>query len=83
MVAVEAMACGTPIVALARGALPEIVESDVTGFVAEREEDLGALVLRATELDRAAIRARAKERFDVRTVARTYLDLYERILAEP
>jgi glycosyltransferase involved in cell wall biosynthesis len=78
LVAVEAMACGTPVVALANGALPEVVEPGVTGFLARDEHELSALALCAARLDRAAVRARVKARFDMPVVAARYLDVYQR-----
>jgi glycosyltransferase involved in cell wall biosynthesis len=79
MAAIEAMACGTPVVALGRGALPEIVEPDVTGYVAPDSTALSRLVGLATALDRAAIRARVAARFDIGVIARRYLDLYDEV----
>lgn len=81
LVALEAMACGTPVVALANGALPEIVEPGLTGYLARDAEALAPLATRAMQLDRAAIRARVALRFDVAVVAEKYLRLYARIAA--
>src|SRR5690606_4403659 len=79
LVAIEAMACGTPVVALARGALPEIVEPGVTGYLAADEAELPELVAAAAALDRSRVRARAAERFDVARTADRYVELYRRI----
>lgn len=79
LVAIEAMACGTPVVALARGALPEVIEPGLTGFLAPDEDALAPLVQRALALNRAAIRARVAARFDVAIAADAYRRLYERI----
>jgi glycosyltransferase involved in cell wall biosynthesis len=76
LVGIEAMACGTPVVSLARGALPEIVDPGVTGYLAESEDELAGLVQRAMDLDRAKVRQRAVERFGIGTVARQYHQLY-------
>lgn len=76
LVVVEAMACGTPVVSLANGALPEIVEVGSTGYLAKDETDLAPLVPAAMKLDRAAIRRSAEARFDVSSVAPRYLELY-------
>lgn len=81
LVAIEAMACGTPVVALANGALPEIVEPGVTGYLARDEEGLAALVPQAAALDRVRIRERVAARFDIPIVARRYLELYREIAA--
>jgi glycosyltransferase involved in cell wall biosynthesis len=82
MVSLEAMAGGTPVVALARGALPEIVEPGVTGYVADDPDSLPLLVTQAFALDRAAVRARAAARFDLGTVAARYEALYRAMLVE-
>jgi glycosyltransferase involved in cell wall biosynthesis len=81
LVALEAMACGTPVAALARGALREVVEPGVTGFLAKDEEQLAAAVQAAVALDPATIRARAERRFDVAASAAGYLALYREIAA--
>jgi glycosyltransferase involved in cell wall biosynthesis len=79
LVAIEAMACGTPVVALARGALPEIVEPGLTGYLSRNEERLADSVTRAVQLDRAAIRARAAAQFDLTVVAELYSQLYTQV----
>jgi glycosyltransferase involved in cell wall biosynthesis len=79
LVAIESMACGTPVVALARGGLPEVIDPGVTGYLASDEGELPALVARALELDRASVRDRANARFDIPKVANHYRQLYEEI----
>ncbi len=79
LVTIEAMACGTPVVALASGALPEIVEPGLTGYLTQEEEALPALVTQAIQLDRAAIRARVTGRFDLSVAAQKYRQLYTRV----
>ena len=79
MVAIEAMACGTPVAALARGALPELIDPGITGYLATTEEELPACAARALDLPRAAVRARFEERFDISNTARGYLDVYRNI----
>jgi glycosyltransferase involved in cell wall biosynthesis len=79
MVAIEAMACGTPVVALARGALPEIVEPGLTGYVCRNEEALADSVACAMQLDRAVIRDRATARFDLPIIAEHYRQLYRQV----
>ena len=81
LVALEAMACGTPVVALATGALPEIVEDGVNGYVTAEENELAELVMKARRLDRQQVRASITPRFDIEAVARRYLGLYEEIAA--
>ena len=80
LVAVEAMACGTPAVGLANGALAEVIDDDVTGFTTSEASELADLVLRADKLDRAAVRSCAAERFSIERTARRYLELYTEIV---
>jgi glycosyltransferase involved in cell wall biosynthesis len=80
LVAIEAMACGAPVVSLARGALPEIVDSGVTGYLAGSEQDLPDRVRDAMALDREAVRKLAVARFDISQTARRYVQLYEEML---
>jgi glycosyltransferase involved in cell wall biosynthesis len=81
LVAIEAMACGTPVVALANGAMPEIVEPGVTGYLARDETEIPDLLPQALKLDRAAIRHRVSERFAISIVAEKYCLLYSKIAA--
>ncbi|HEY0068523.1 MAG TPA: glycosyltransferase family 4 protein [Chloroflexia bacterium] len=81
MVSIEAMACGTPVVALPNGALPEIVEPGVTGYLATEERALPGCVLQAIALDRGGVRERATARFGIQHVAGKYLDLYRDMVA--
>jgi len=81
VVMIEAMACGTPVVALANGAAPEIVEPGVTGFVTGDEANLPALVEAAVGLDRATVRKRAAARFDIGVAARRYMEIYTDVAA--
>jgi glycosyltransferase involved in cell wall biosynthesis len=79
LVMVEAMACGTPVVALRRGSVPEVVEDGVNGFVRDRLEELPEAIGRAAELDPAACRQHLLGRFDVPTMADGYERVYQRL----
>lgn len=79
LVALESQACGTPVVALSNGGLPEVIEPGVTGFLADEEDDLSPLVDDALVLDRAEIRRRVGERFGIESVAERFLALYAEI----
>lgn len=78
---VEAMACGTPVVAFCRGAVPEVLEHGVTGYVVDDLESMCAAVELASHIDPAACRKRAEERFDVSIMVDGYEAAYRRILA--
>ncbi len=80
LVMVEAMACGTPVVARTWGSVVEVVEQGVTGFHAEEIDDLAALVPKAIELDRRRIRERVCERFSYATMVDNYVALYRSLL---
>jgi glycosyltransferase involved in cell wall biosynthesis len=80
MVAVEAMACGTPVVVSQQGALPEIVKPGITGYIAT-EEEMAEKVKQAFELDRIAIHRAATEHYDISVVGQKYFDLYQSMLA--
>jgi glycosyltransferase involved in cell wall biosynthesis len=78
---IEAMACGTPVVAFNRGSVPEVVEDGVTGFVVEDEQSAMIAVDRLQELSRETVRKRFEQRFTARRMAKDYLGIY-RELAE-
>ncbi|MDX2158441.1 MAG: glycosyltransferase family 4 protein [Hyphomicrobiaceae bacterium] len=77
LVMIEAMACGTPVLAFRNGSVPEVIEDGVTGFIVDTEQEaicrLGALLA----LDRGKVRRRFEERFTARRMASDYIDLYE------
>nr|WP_315024265.1 glycosyltransferase family 4 protein [Brevundimonas diminuta] len=81
LVMIEAMACGTPVVAFACGSTPEIIEDGATGFLVATMEEAVAAAAQAHRLDREAIRARFDLRFSATAMARRYLDVYGDILA--
>jgi glycosyltransferase involved in cell wall biosynthesis len=82
IVMVEAMACGTPVLALARGAVPEIVVQGENGFHAREPGELVPLVARLGGLDRARVRASVERRFSHRRMVAGYVDLYRRVCAD-
>ncbi|MBV9839957.1 MAG: glycosyltransferase family 4 protein [Sphingomonadaceae bacterium] len=78
---IEAMACGTPVIAVRRGSMPELIVDGVTGFLIDRPEDAPAAIARIPEIDRAACRAHVAKHFTLETMADRYIVLYERILS--
>ena len=81
LVMIEAMACGTPVVAFNRGSVPEIIEDGVTGFVVEDETSAAGAVRDLMSLSRSTIRRRFEERFTARRMAEDYLHLYREMIA--
>ena len=77
---IEAMACGTPVVAYNRGSVPEVVDEGVTGFVVEDELSAIDAVRRLPQLSRTAIRARFEQRFTGRIMAKEYLATYRSLM---
>lgn len=79
LVLVEAMLCGTPVAAMRRGAVSEIVEEGVTGYAAESKTDFFQAITRCLALDRAKIRRQAEQRFSAERMARDYAQVYQRV----
>ena len=80
LVMTEAMACGTPVVALRRGAVQEIVTDGVDGFVCDSSEDMAAAVHRLDEIDRAQCRRTVETRFSREVITGEYECLYRRLV---
>jgi glycosyltransferase involved in cell wall biosynthesis len=80
IVMVEAMACGTPVVALNKGSVPEVVEDGVTGFVCADLSGCAEALGHLDQIDPAACRRRAEAKFDVDRMVDGYEDVYLRIL---
>jgi glycosyltransferase involved in cell wall biosynthesis len=78
---VEAMACGTPVIAFNRGSMPELISAGTTGFLVDDVDGAVSAVGASLALDRAAIRACAVERFGVARMVDAYIGAYEQVRA--
>jgi glycosyltransferase involved in cell wall biosynthesis len=76
LVMIEAMACGTPVIAWRRGSVPEVIEDGVSGFIVESEAEAVAAIKRIPGLDRRKVRQAFERRFTARRMAEEYVDCY-------
>ena len=83
IVMIEAMACGTPVLAFRRGSVPEIVDDGVTGQIVDTEEEAVIKLPRVLSLDRRAVRRRFEERFSATRMAKDYIQVYRSLLRRP
>ena len=81
LVMIEAMACGTPVIAFGHGSVPEVMLHGRTGFVVNNVAEAAAAVRRLDQIDRRACRAAFESRFTAERMARDYLSVYEQIVA--
>ncbi len=77
---IEAMACGTPVIAFNRGSVPEVVDDGLTGFIVEDEKGAIGAFGRLTQLSREKIRMQFERRFTARRMAQEYLALYRSLM---
>jgi glycosyltransferase involved in cell wall biosynthesis len=80
LVMIEAMACGTPVIAFRRGSVPEVIEDGVTGFIVETEAEAIRAIQRMPELDRRRVRKGFERRFTARRMTDDYIRHYEMLL---
>jgi glycosyltransferase involved in cell wall biosynthesis len=81
LVAMEALASGTPVIAYRSGALPEVVEDGVTGFIVDDAEEMADAIARVDAIEPAACRAAAEARFSAERMTADYLRLYHELAA--
>jgi len=81
LVMIEAMACGTPVIAFPAGSVPEVLEDEITGFIVDGVDDAVQAVERAATIDRRRVRAEFERRFTATRMAGDYVRLYEQLAA--
>jgi glycosyltransferase involved in cell wall biosynthesis len=77
---IEAMACGTPVLALRRGSVEEVVENNLTGHIVDGIDEATVTLPHVMRLDRRAVRRRFEERFTATRMAKDYLQVYTSLL---
>ncbi len=77
---IEAMACGTPVIATRRGSMPELVRHGINGYLVDSLDEVPEAIDAAGRLDRAAVRASVETRFDVSRMVDEYIEVYRRIV---
>ena len=82
LVMIEALACGTPVIAYRRGSVPEVIEDGVSGFIVSGLEDAVSAAERLAEIDRRQCRRVFEERFSVRRMAQDYVKVYETLAGQ-
>lgn len=80
---IEAMACGTPVIAFRRGSMPEVIVDGVTGWVVDSTEEAAATVARLASIDRRACRQHVAARFSAQRMVDDYVRVYDQLLAAP
>jgi glycosyltransferase involved in cell wall biosynthesis len=80
---IEAMACGTPVLAFRKGAVPEVIDDGITGYSVETVEEAICKIGSLLALDRGRVRRRFEQRFTATRMAQDYLGIYERLLRRP
>jgi glycosyltransferase involved in cell wall biosynthesis len=83
LVMIEAMACGTPVIAFNRGSVPEIIENGMTGFIVANEDEAVLALSRLPEISHVVVRHRFEQRFTARRMAKDYVGVYRHLVEAP
>ena len=81
MAPIEALACGTPVIAMSRGAMPEIIKHGVNGFLAKTQREFESYLKKVGDINPEDCRQSVKDKFSASTMAKNYLDRYNTVLA--
>ncbi len=82
LVMIEAMACGTPVIAFRRGSVPEVIDDGITGFIVDTEQQAIEAIKQLPTLDRKDVRRRFEQRFTARRMAEDYLACYRSLIGQ-
>jgi len=77
---IEAMACGTPVIAFRRGSVPEVVEHEISGFIVDNEAEAATALSGSGRLDRHQVRQTFERRFTTRRMTENYVRIYRALL---
>jgi glycosyltransferase involved in cell wall biosynthesis len=80
MVVAESLAAGTPVLAMRRGAMPEVIQDGETGYLCDSVEDMIAATEKLEKLDRRACRRACEQRFSPPVIVDRYLRIYEHVM---
>jgi glycosyltransferase involved in cell wall biosynthesis len=83
LVMIEALACGTPVIAFRSGSVPEVIDDGITGFIVEGEDQAVQAIRRVWELNRRKLRAIFEHRFTAKRMAQEYVRQYEALGVKP
>lgn len=82
LVMIEAMACGTPVLAFRNGSVPEVIDDGLSGYIVDTEEEAVSVLKQTVKLDRRGVRRRFEERFSASRMAADYVSIYEKMLEQ-
>ena len=82
LVMIEAMACGTPVIAFGRGSVPEIIKNGVTGFIVRSIREMAAAIKKVDQIDRTACRRHVEKYFSIDKMVGDYEKIYHKIISK-
>jgi glycosyltransferase involved in cell wall biosynthesis len=82
LVMIEAMACGTPVIAFAHGSVPEVIDDGVSGYIVDNEDQAAAAVGKLADLSREGVRKQFEKRFTSTRMAEDYVHVYRKLIGD-